>query len=111
MFALGIVSVFDQILDEMDDSDKDALFGAYVKSLGEDASTYRKDADELTELAEACSSPEDLTPSSSGGKVCTYSFIVDSILPPFTLAAKSQVITAYLLCMRGRTRILLVGFS
>ena len=68
---MGIVSVFDQILDEMDDSDKDALFGAYVKSLGEDASTYRKDADELTELAEACSSPEDLTPSSSGGKVCT----------------------------------------
>ena len=66
---MGIVSVFDQILDEMEGSDKDALFGAYIKALGEDAATYRKDADELTELAEACSSPEDLAPSASGGKV------------------------------------------
>lgn len=73
--------MFDQILDEMEDSDKDTLFGAYVKSLGEDASTYRKDADELTELAEACSSPEDLTPSSSGGKVCVYLCIAKVTIP------------------------------
>lgn len=69
VFALGIVSVFDQILDEMEAADKEALTGAYLESLGENASTYRKDADELTELAEACSSPEDLVPSSSGSKV------------------------------------------
>jgi hypothetical protein len=69
VFALGIVSVFDQILDEMDETEKEALFGAYVESLGESSATYRKDADNLAELAEGCSSPEDLTPSSSGSKV------------------------------------------
>jgi hypothetical protein len=64
VFALGIVSVFDQILDEMSDADKEGLFSAYIGSLGEKAADYRKDADTLTELAEACSSPEDLVPSS-----------------------------------------------
>lgn len=66
---MGIVSVFDQILDEMEESDKEALFSAYMESLGEKAATYRKDAEALTELAEGCSSPEDLVPSADGSKV------------------------------------------
>lgn len=69
MFALGIVSVFDSILDEMDEKEKETLFGAYIEALGEESSTYRADADALAELAEGCSSAEDLAPSADGSKV------------------------------------------
>jgi hypothetical protein len=70
VFALGIVSVFDQILDEMEADKRDALFKAYIKSFGEEPGEYRADADKLAELAEACSSVEDLIPAADGNKVC-----------------------------------------
>lgn len=41
VYALGFVSVFDQILDGFDAGDKAALFGAYVNAIGEDPSQYR----------------------------------------------------------------------
>jgi hypothetical protein len=41
VYALGFVSVFDQILDGFDAGDKEALFSAYVKAIGEDPAQYR----------------------------------------------------------------------
>jgi hypothetical protein len=41
VYALGFVSVFDQILDGFDAGDKAALFSAYVKAIGEDPAQYR----------------------------------------------------------------------
>jgi hypothetical protein len=41
VYALGFVSVFDQILDGFDAGDKEALFGAYVRAIGEDPAQYR----------------------------------------------------------------------
>jgi hypothetical protein len=41
VYALGFVSVFDQILDGFDAGDKSALFSAYVKAIGEDPAKYR----------------------------------------------------------------------
>lgn len=41
MFALGFVSVFDQILDSFDQGEKAKVFDAYVQALGEDPKRYR----------------------------------------------------------------------
>jgi hypothetical protein len=41
VYALGFVSVFDQILDGFDSSAKDKIFAAYVQALGEDPAKYR----------------------------------------------------------------------
>lgn len=41
MYALGFVSVFDQILDGFEGPDKTNIFNAYIQSLGEDPATYR----------------------------------------------------------------------
>lgn len=71
IFALGIVSIFDQVLDEMTEEERDGIFKAYIESLGEEPAQYRKDADKLAELAEACSGPDDLVPSASGSEVCS----------------------------------------
>jgi hypothetical protein len=42
VFALGFVSVFDQVLEGLPDSDREKLFNAYIGSLDEDASKYRQ---------------------------------------------------------------------
>lgn len=41
MFALGFVSVFDQIMDAFDPEEKAKVFNAYVAALGEDPKRYR----------------------------------------------------------------------
>lgn len=41
MYALGFVSVFDQILDGFDSPEKDKIFKAYINALGEDPAKYR----------------------------------------------------------------------
>jgi hypothetical protein len=69
VFALGIVSVFDQILDDMDAEISGAIFEAYISSLGEKASEYREDAEKLVSLASACTSADGLTPDVSGSEV------------------------------------------
>lgn len=53
----------------MSAEERDSIFKAYIESLDEDADKYRKDADKLTEMAEACSSPDDLIPDASGSEV------------------------------------------
>lgn len=69
IFALGIVSIFDQVLDEMTEEERDGIFKAYIEALDEKPAQYREDADKLTELAEACSSPDDLIPDASGSEL------------------------------------------
>ena len=69
MFALGITSVFSQILDDMSKDESEAIFSAYIKALGEDAKTYQQDADKITKLAESCSGPDDLKPDGDGSEV------------------------------------------
>lgn len=41
MYALGFVSVFDQVLDGYQAGDKDAMFNAYIRALNEDPAKYR----------------------------------------------------------------------
>eukprot|EP00892_Ulva_mutabilis_P004941 jgi/Ulvmu1/2819/UM142_0017.1 len=69
VFALGIVSIFDQVLDDMDEDKRDAIFKAYIESLDEKPQQYRDDADKLAELAEACSSADDLIPDADGSEL------------------------------------------
>jgi photosystem II biogenesis protein Psp29 len=64
VFALGLVSVFDQILDGPE-VDKDALFDAYVNALGESPAQYRKDAKMMEQWASAGAS---ITPDASGSE-------------------------------------------
>ena len=42
VFALGFVSVFDQVLEGLPDGDRENLFKAYLSSLDEDPSKYRQ---------------------------------------------------------------------
>ena len=51
MFGLGFVSVFDQVLEGLKDDDRSALFDAYIASLGEDGSQYRKVRQQATLLS------------------------------------------------------------
>ena len=51
VFALGVLSVFDQLFSSLDD--KDAIFDAYVGALCGDAEVYRSDAKALAAAAEA----------------------------------------------------------
>jgi hypothetical protein len=69
IFALGVVSVFDQVLCDMESGNRQELFDAYISALSEDAEDYRKDAAQVTEWAQECSSPEELKPDASGFKV------------------------------------------
>ncbi len=41
MFALGFVSVFDQIVEGFEEQYKQRLFESYISALGEDAAKYR----------------------------------------------------------------------
>ncbi|WIA12528.1 hypothetical protein OEZ86_003487 [Tetradesmus obliquus] len=69
VYALGFVSVFDQILDGFDAGDKAALFGAYVNAIGEDPSQYRADAEQLEAQARSLGSPDGLVPDASGNEL------------------------------------------
>jgi hypothetical protein len=64
--ALGFVSVFDQILDEYDATERAAIFSAYIRALGEDPEQYRRDADSLESLASSSGSPDALIPDAAG---------------------------------------------
>jgi photosystem II biogenesis protein Psp29 len=67
VFALGVVSVFDQVLDAFsDEGDRAAVFSAYVSSLGEDPAQYRRDAQSLESLAKEAGSPDALKPDAEG---------------------------------------------
>jgi hypothetical protein len=68
VFALGFVSVFDQVLDGMSE-DKDQIFKAYIGALDEDAERYRADADKLGGWAKELKGASELTPSEDGNDV------------------------------------------
>ena len=74
VFALGISSVFSQVLDDMSPDEADQVFSAYINALDEDPKQYKKDAEKLTELGKACDGPGDLKPDASGSEVRTHSF-------------------------------------
>lgn len=69
MFALGFVSVFDQILDTLTEQERKDIFAAYINSLGESPEQYRKDAAAMEQLASSMSGPEALTPDASGNEL------------------------------------------
>lgn len=66
VFALGFVSVFEQVLESLPDAERAAIFSAYVKSLGEDPEQYKKDAAKIEQLAGSLSGPDGLTPDANG---------------------------------------------
>ena len=72
VFALGFVSVFDQVLDGLPESgDTSQIFGAYISALDEDASKYREDHDRLAAQAKELTKSSELTPDDSGNEVRT----------------------------------------
>jgi len=66
VFALGFVSVFDQIMDGFDAKEKDAVWCAYIKALNEDPAKYRADAEKLEGEAREVGSASGLVPDASG---------------------------------------------
>lgn len=64
--ALGMVSIFEQVLGGLPDSEREAVFDAFIEALGEDPAQYRKDAAAVEELARSGTS---LTPDASGNKL------------------------------------------
>lgn len=62
--ALGVMSVFDQVLDAYDD--KDALLDAYLKALQENSADYRRDAAALEEWATGLGSADEITCDADG---------------------------------------------
>lgn len=81
IMALGVTSVFNQILDEMDAGVKAAVFSAYIKSLDEKPETYTEDGRKLADMASACSSPADLKPDADGTDVRSSPLIILAIRP------------------------------
>lgn len=79
--ALGVTSVFNQILDEMDAGVKAAVFSAYIKSLDEKPETYTEDGQKLADMASACSSPADLKPDADGTDVRSSPLIILATRP------------------------------
>lgn len=70
VFALGFVSVFDQVLDGLPETgDTSKIFGAYISALDEDASKYREDHDRLAGQAKELTKSSELTPDESGNEV------------------------------------------
>jgi hypothetical protein len=62
IFALGLVSTFDQILEQMDDAARVEIFNAYIRALNEDPEVYRRDAAKLEAAASAMTSSDKLSP-------------------------------------------------
>ena len=68
VFALGFVSVFDQVLDGMPD-DTEKIFKAYIDALDEDSNKYRQDSDRLAGQAKDLTKSSELTPDENGNDV------------------------------------------
>ncbi len=66
VFALGFVSVFEQIGEGLEAGTRDEIFTAYINALDESPATYRKDAAALEEWAKSLSSAEDVAPNADG---------------------------------------------
>ncbi|KAG1680832.1 hypothetical protein FOA52_008165 [Chlamydomonas sp. UWO 241] len=57
VFALGVVSVFEQVLETLPESERTAIFDAYLSALGDEAATYRADAAALEESTASLTGP------------------------------------------------------
>ena len=67
VFALGVCSVFEQVLESLPAEERTAIFNAYIQSLGEEPETYRRDAAALEAAAGALTSANTpLVPDASG---------------------------------------------
>lgn len=69
VFALGFVSVVDQVLEGFPGPGKEELLKAYLSALQEDAEQYRRDAEKMEGVAKQLSSSSDLQPDSSGNEL------------------------------------------
>lgn len=66
VFALGVVSVFDQILEALPEQERNDIFNAYIGSLGEDPNTFRADAAALEKATALVSGDAKLEVNSEG---------------------------------------------
>lgn len=66
VFALGFVSVYDQVGEGLDEDVRGKVFDAYIRALDEDPARYRKDAAALEEWAKGLSGPADIAPNADG---------------------------------------------
>jgi len=66
--ALGVCSVFDQVLGGLPEAERDAVFTAYISALNEDPKQYRADAAALEAWAKSVSSPAEVTPDVEGSE-------------------------------------------
>lgn len=69
VFALGVMAVFDQILETLPSEEKNAIVDAYILSLGEDPAAYRRDAATLEKAASQVSGGMKLVPSNAEGSL------------------------------------------
>ncbi|KAL3153476.1 hypothetical protein ABBQ38_011808 [Trebouxia sp. C0009 RCD-2024] len=69
VFALGFVSVFDQITEGLPGNGPSDIFNAYMTALQEDPEQYRKDAKRMEEMASQLSDPSELTPTTDGNEI------------------------------------------
>ncbi|KAL3141993.1 hypothetical protein ABBQ32_004636 [Trebouxia sp. C0010 RCD-2024] len=69
VFALGFVSVFDQITEGLPGNGPSDIFNAYMTALQEDPEQYREDAKRMEEMARQLSDPSDLTPTTDGNEI------------------------------------------
>ncbi len=78
MYALGFVSVYEQILESLPEAERAAIFTAYITALGEDPEQYRRDAARIEAAASSLSGPDGLAPDASGNDVqvsaCTFPY-------------------------------------
>lgn len=66
VFALGVISVLDQILEALPSDERNEIINAYVKSFGEDPATYRRDAEALEKAASELTGDAKLVPNAEG---------------------------------------------
>ena len=69
VFALGVYSVFEQILEAIPTEERTEIFNAYIRSLDEDPETYRRDAAALEAAASVLTASETLGPDAQGLEV------------------------------------------
>ncbi len=66
IYALGFVSVFDQITESLPEDERKQIFRAYIDALGDKPEKFRKDAELLEKEASALPGPEALIPDANG---------------------------------------------
>ncbi|GLC37185.1 hypothetical protein PLESTB_000989200 [Pleodorina starrii] len=69
IFALGFVSVYEQILESLPQEERDAIFVSYITALGEEPETYKRDAERIEKAASGLTGPDALTPDADGNDV------------------------------------------